>query len=558
MRRLHLHWLPSPDDSGPSAPGGDLVLVFARSAAPTAAAAEVVFADDLLDWRARSEIEHRVQSIVDALRARMTDADLLEASEYELRIDCVNLLLAHAVGEALRDRGPFDELAPSRGTPAAIVSGVCSALAIAEPPSAPAPRGVRQPPAGARARIAELIVRARAATSSRRSIRVLTLPGLKLGEALGELDSGQFAAAHVAVAAIEELGYGEAAKLILRHRVPALAFPARPLHAVAVPETPVCALTGDPTLDPALARAAQAALANGALRMSELSAVLPTLARLPNLRTIVLPTAALSVTRLLRSWATKHGIRVASFQHGIYGLIEGDGGDRRADVLFGWGPAVAEQVAMWAPPRPRLELVGVPGLARAPRPPLDPTLRRVLVATTSPALGIALAAWSMREDFMDALSDGLARLRAAGVAIELRLHPHESRAEYASMDARAGRRPLPFAPPGPFAQVVTRSDLLVAPYSSVAFEAAALAIPVAMWMPLVPDAIRSEYFLPPLCDELPGTFADAAGFDRLIAQALKDPASGLDGSMSLSRNLDAYIAPLDTRRFAAALSELAA
>ena len=306
---------------------------------------------------------------------------------------------------------------------------------------------------------------------------------------------------------------------------------------------------------------AEAALANGALRVSELSAVLPALERLPNLRAIVLPSAALSVMRLPRSWAAqRHGSPRPrpSSTAGIYGLIEGDGGDRRADVLFGWGPGVAAQVEMWAPPHPRLELVGVPGLARTPHPARTRPLRRVLVATTSPALGIALATWSMREDFMDALTDGLARLRGAGVPVELRLHPHESPAEYASMDAHAGREPLPFAPPGSFAQVVTRSDLLVSPYSSVAFEAAALAIPVAMWMPLVPAAVRTEHFVPPLSGELPGAFADAAAFDALIARILENPARGLEAPMSLSRSLDGYVAPLDTRRFAAALVELAA
>ena len=161
----------------------------------------------------------------------MADADLLEASEYELRIDAVNLLLAHAVGEILRDRGPFDDVAPSSGTPAAIVAGISSALGVAVPPQAPGPGRVRHAPAGARARVAKLIVRARAATTSRRSIRVLTFPGLKLGEALGELGSDQLAAAGIAVAALEEIGYGEAAKLILRRRVAALALPTRPLRA---------------------------------------------------------------------------------------------------------------------------------------------------------------------------------------------------------------------------------------------------------------------------------------------------------------------------------------
>src|SRR5581483_5218763 len=133
----------------------------------------------------------------------------------------------------------------------------------------------------------------------------------------------------------------------------------------------------------------------------------------------------------------------------------------------------------------------------------------------------------IREDFIDAVVPGLARLRAAGVDVELRLHPRETAEEYRLMDARAGREPLALAPPGPFAQVVQRADLLVTAYSSVAFEAAALAIPVAIWTPDVPAAVRREHFLPPLADELPGTFTDAAGFEALIAAALDGGPDGL-------------------------------
>jgi ABC-type amino acid transport substrate-binding protein len=236
-------------------------------------------------------------------------------------------------------------------------------------------------------------------------------------------------------------------------------------------------------------------------------------------------------------------------------LVEGDGGDRRADVLFGWGPAVAGQVARWTAPQPRLEVVGVPGLARATRRRRDSRLQRVLVATTTGPFGTALAPWSTREDFLDALGDGLDRLRKAGIGIELRLHPREPTAEYEIMEGRAGRDPLPLAPPGPFAKVAERADLLIAPYSSVAFEAAALDIPVAMWIPDVTAAVRA-HFVPPLSEDLPGTFANAAGFDGLVARALDDRAGGLDTALSLSRNLGAYIAPLDTGRFASALVEL--
>jgi len=553
-----LRWSCDPHDTGPVAQLDELILVFARSAAPSAGSAEVLFADDLLDWQTRSEIEHRAGDLLAKLRARVADTELLEASEYQLRVEWVNLLLAHAVGAALRDAGPFTELTPSSMTPAAIVAGVASALGITAPSTATGPARASGRKAAIRSQIARLVVTARAATTSTRKVRVLAFPGLKLGEALGELSGAQLAGAGVGVAAVAELGYGEAAKLVLRHALPAVALPRGSGGERSAAGVPLSDLTGSPALDVALAHVARAALDSGAQIASEISAVLPRLERLPALRAIVVPTAALGATRALGSWAGRHGIRVASFQHGIYGMIEGDGGDRRADVLFGWGPAVAGQVAMWTQPRPRLEVVGVPGLARAARRAAESSLRRVLVATTNAPTGNALAPWSIREDYLDALADGLARLRRAGVEIELRLHPVESAAEYATMAARAGRDPLRLAPPGPFAQVAERADLLIAPFSSVAYEAAALAIPVAIWIPRVPAAVRAAHFVPPLAGELPGTFADAAGFDELIAHALDDPANGLEAARSLTRSLEAYVAPLDTSRFASALARLGA
>ena len=98
--------------------------------------------------------------------------------------------------------------------------------------------------------------------------------------------------------------------------------------------------------------------------------------------------------------------------------------------------------------------------------------------------------------------------------------------------------------------------MLITPFSSVAFEAAALSIPVTMWIPRVPDAVRSRQFLPPLSEDLPGTFAAAADFDELVRHALEDPAHGLDAAVSLSRRLLDYVAPLDIPRFASALAAL--
>jgi hypothetical protein len=553
VRRLHLRWSSDPRDLATPPAADDLVLVFAPSAAPPLGSANVVFADDLIGWEERSQIEHRAADLMAALRARAPDAELMEASEYELRVEWLNVLLAHAVASGLREAGPFAEVRPSTMTPAAILAGVSSALDIDAPtPARPGPTLAHSRQSSARDEIARLVIGSRSALTRRGEVKVLTFPGLKLGDALGEVSSEALRGIGVAVAAFAELGHGEAAKLILRRGLPAVALPTRRAGAPAAVHIPLEGISGSDEVDAALAEVARVPLARGARRAPEMAALVAVLERLPHLRAVVVSTSALGVTRLLRRWAAQRGVAFASFQHGIYGLIEGDGGDRRADVLFTWGQAVAGQVEMWPAPRPRVELVGVPGLARATRP-ARPKIERVLVATTNLPLGTALARWSTREDFLDALADGLARLRAAGVAVELRPHPVETPQEYAIMDSRAGRQPLPLAPPGPFADVARRADLVVTPYSSVAFEAAALAIPVAMWLGRIPVALRREHMLPPASEDLPGTFADAAEFDSLVASVL---ANGPRAPLELSRKLTSYVAPLDSDRFAAALARL--
>jgi hypothetical protein len=561
MPRLLLRWSSSLSDVGPPPADDDVVLVFAPSAAPPAGAGRVLLADGLLDWSARAYIENRVQDLLTRLRDGLGDPQLLESAEYELRIEWVNVLCAHAAASALRDEGPFDELLPSSGTPAAIVAGVSSALAVTAA-SAPDWRlelhfrgGI-----GLRGQAARAIIAARAATSARRHIRVLTVPGQRLGLALARLSREQAGGLGLAVAALPELGHGEAAKLVLSHRLPALALPTSvPAPTAAMPGADIelpAQLSGDPALDRALLAIAQAVLAYGAQRVAAVTSLRPALEALPRLRAVVLPTCALGVTRLVRGWASERGIRVASFQHGIYGLIEGDGGDRRADVLFGWAPEVANQVRQWAPPRPRVVPVGVPDLPHAPARFHTGPPRRVLVATTNAPVGTALARWGEREQYLDALAGGLDRLCAAGVDVELRLHPAESPAEYEAMDRAAGRGSLAFAPPGPFAEAATRADLLVSPYSSVAFEAAALGLPVALWVPRIPEAVRRAHLLAPLSEELPGSFSDAAGFEALAGRILGAAPDGRESLVGLSHRLAAYVAPFDAGRFAAELGEL--
>src|SRR5579862_2442937 len=194
VRRLHLRWSSGPQDAAPAPAAGDVVLAFARCAAPPRGTAEVLLADDLLGWEERSAIEDRASALIEALRARAPDEALIEASEYELRVEWLNLLLAHAVGGALREAGPFEAVVASAATPAAVAMGVRSALGLAVA-EAPGPAIAHRHQAGARDAVARLIVDTRAATTANRGIRVLTFPGLKLGEALAELSRRELAAA---------------------------------------------------------------------------------------------------------------------------------------------------------------------------------------------------------------------------------------------------------------------------------------------------------------------------------------------------------------------------
>ncbi len=561
MPRLHLRWSGSLNEIDRPPAHDDVVLAFSRSAARSLDGVRVLLADNLLDWPERGRIENQVRDLLGRLRETVGDEKLLEAAEYELRIEWVNVLCAYAAGSALREEGPFDEMLPSADTPPAIAAGVSAACGL---PAETAQQWRLELPfrggVGLRGVGARAIVMARAATSARRHIRVLTVPGQRLGLALACLNREQAHGLGLAVTVLPELGHGEAAKLVLSHRLPALALPTSvPAHEPLPPSVAVRLprqLTDDPGLDAALSAVAGAVLASGAQRVAAVARLVPMLEALPRLRAVVLPTCALGITRLVRVWAAEHDIRVASYQHGIYGLIEGDGGDRRADVLFAWAPEVARQVERWAAPRPRVVPVGVPDLPHATKPTRAGPPRRVLVATTNAGFGTALTTWGSREQYLDALARGVERLHAAGVTVELRLHPAESPAEYEAMDRAVGRASLPLAPRGPFAEAAARADVLISPYSSVAFEAAALGLPIAMWLPRLPEPVRRAHLLAPLSEELPASFTDAAGFDALVQRMLGQAPDGLELLAALSRRLAAYVAPFDAERFAAELAEL--
>lgn len=559
MANLHLRWSARPDDTGPSPDDDDLVLVFAPAAAPSATRARVLFADDLLDWHARAAIEVQVGELLSGVRDAAVNDDVLDACEFELRVEWINVLCAHAAAQAVQADGPFSKLLASALAPASIVAGVGAALDLA--PS-PAPQWRLELPfrggVGWRGSAARTIVAARAAATRRGPVRVLAFPGQRLTQALSRLSPGQVRKLGLAVAALPEFAHGEAARLVLSHRLPALRLDtAIPTARSLEPDANAAVagrITDDERLDQVLGEIADAVLQRGAQRVAAINALTPNLDALPSLRAILLPTSVLGVTRLVARWARSRGLPVAVYQHGIYGLVEGDGGDRRADVLFAWSPAVGDQAARWPPPRPRVVPTGVPDLPRAARSMPRGPPRRVLVATTNSTVGTALTTWNTREQFVDSVMGGLDTLRRAGCEVHLRLHPLETPGEYAAMDRWAGRASLALAEPGPFANVARRYDLLVSVYSSVAFEAATLGLPVALWIPSIPPAVRNSYLLPPLSEDLPGTFSDAVTWSSVATALVR--GEGWDPLIALSERLAAYASPFDVDRFAAELGEL--
>jgi hypothetical protein len=249
---------------------------------------------------------------------------------------------------------------------------------------------------------------------------------------------------------------------------------------------------------------------------------------------------------------------VAAIQHGVYGFRDWDGGDRLADVVLGWGDEVAEQIAGWPPPVPRLAAVGTPGLHSQSSPRRrGERIQRVLIATTAATFGSALSPWGFCYDYAAAMHRGVERLRSAGVAVSLRVHPAERLEDYTRIFAAFGMVTIPAAPKGVFPEVVSRYDLLISSISSVALEAARLGVPVVLWTLRPPPAVRTEFLLPPFGEDLPSTFRDEFEFDALMRLALEQPASFLANAHALATRLARYAEPFDPDRLAAELQALA-
>jgi hypothetical protein len=311
-------------------------------------------------------------------------------------------------------------------------------------------------------------------------------------------------------------------------------------------------LSDDERLNRALAGVAVRVLADAQPLACRATAALRRWERLRDLRAIVLPTAAAGVARLACRWAQERGVPVAVVQHGIYGFREGDGGDRRADIILGWGEAVRDQVAEWNRNRARVEVIGAPGITAAgPDAGNGRPLRRVLVATTNSPTGSALGLFAFREAFLQDIAPTIARLAAAGVAVEVRPHPAESPDLYRrwidelGIAAQLGESPsLQIA--------LERADLVVCSMSSVAFEAAALGIPLVIWTGRTPAPVRREHLLPPIDGDARGMFDDAHALLALCG----DGDGLLAAGHELGAQLRRFVEPFDADAFGEELAKL--
>jgi hypothetical protein len=293
-------------------------------------------------------------------------------------------------------------------------------------------------------------------------------------------------------------------------------------------------------------------LAGTASELEQAVAALTGLTRASSLRALVLPSAAYGASRLLIDWAHKRGLRVGAMQHGIYSFREFDGGDRRADVIFGWGAATTEQMHAWPEPRPAVWTVGVPGTHVSRAAPSATSLRRALIAT-SDTVDTPITSSAFCETFIDVLTPGVRRLAAAGVGVTLRPHPNEDPERYRRMLSER-ELDVEIVAGGSFS--VAAADILISSTSSVAFEAAAQGLPVLLWLGVAPQWVRRKHFVPPWTEWAPGMFQLPSDFDELVDDLLQRPGVAFEVARGLGRGLAQYTEVFQPERFAAGLRAL--
>jgi hypothetical protein len=491
-----------------------------------------------------------------------SQAALLTGAEYDLRVEFTNLISAYVVVRRLRDvdRHAYEVL-PDRDCPSAVALGAAAAFEHTwsifdwRPVLTCSSASLRHKSIAA-------ALNAYALIADRDAVRILAVPGLKLGSALLEVPSSVLRDVGLAVINLPGLSQRDMTRLIWRSRVNGLGTPkCSPRRARGgVAHDGVLldgALDDDPTLDHVLHQAANAVIARTSTATRQTMSVLASLERLPQLRTVLLPTTALGVTRLVRDWAVARGVTVAAMQHGFYVYCDWDGADRLADVVLGWSPTVEEQMLQWPGSTPRLAVVGTPGLMRSARPPTE-RVAKVLVATTNSPLGTALLPWSYCHLYMAALAPGLRRLMNGGVSVTLRIHPSESMNDYKQLTMRLGLSNIHIGARGPFSVAAADNDLLISPESSVALEAGAGGMPVMMWAGALTPSLRRRYLVPPLSESLPATFSTSDEFEDLVARILKEPSTGLDDAYKLGQRLGLFAMPADRDALSDTLRELAA
>lgn len=517
--------------------------------------------DEFESWEQRSAAEHRIGELLAAVQAAAAVSTieiggygLFDFAEYRLRMEIARLLRGWTLAGALL--GPGDLVCDPAAAPA-LVMGVRAGLGL--DPAATTYAAAPEVPGSRVARAAiRPLMRVLASVSKPASVRVAAVAAGKLTLALEAMSHADLRAAGVGTMPFPGLDHGNSAVVSLRRRLPMLATlgsrRVAPPPPVDLPDR--LNLGCEPRLDRALTVLTARLLGDAAGELACAVAALARIERAPELRALLLPTAALGSSRLLISWAHRRGVRVGAIQHGIYAHREFDGADRRADVVFAWGQGSVEQAQGWPAPQPTLLSVGAPGLtATTTRPPVT-RLRRALIATSN-AVDAPIVPAAFCETFVDVLAPGLARLAAAGVELTLRLHPAEDEDYYRRLLSRHGLD-LPISSSGPFSAVAAHADILISSASSVAFEAAALGLPVLMWLGPAPRWVREQHLVEPWVQGVPGTFERAADFGSLADDLLEKPEAALTVAHDLGRRLARYAQPFDRDRFLEALHMLAA
>jgi hypothetical protein len=553
--RLHLS---SDLSASKQLPEDGAVLSFDRIAADDLAARGVTtyFIDDLLDWETRMGLEDEVAEIVmrigedeELARVRIDGYSLVESAQYDARIGVTDLLRTVAALAHVPETPEVDFLSWDEGCPPGAVLGASAAT------GAPiAGLGPRRAPARSRvAAAADLLLRRAGPALRPGNVRVLALPGGKVLDAVQGLDGRTLRSLGLGVATFPGLVAAGAARLMLTRRLPAIAAGRRngdKSRGFAVP--PITReLHAQRAVDEALRAISDLVLNETVTKVVESAHALGMLDRCRKCRAVVLPTTAGAYARVIRTWARNRGITCAVVQHGVYGFRDWDTGDRDSDVLLAWGPSVGELF----PSGPDVRPVGVPGVSEElARSSKDAGNRRVLITTTNAPLGSALGLHGFCEAFVRCLTPSLESLADSGHDLLLRPHPSEDARRYELLLGPLADR-VRISKTGRFVDDAVGSALVISSASSAAFEAAALGIPVLLWLG-APLEVRRRHLLSPLDRDLPAAFFDQHEFSQFADSLTRGNGAALSRARELAEILRSYAVPFQPERLAQELASL--